>query len=699
MTDRDSAERRLDRLIDECLARLADGEDPDLEAALDELEEPELREGFLVAVLAEEFMLRLSKGEAVSLEDYVARLETEESAQRLRQYVQDSRRAGRFLPRGLAPGMVLAGKYRIVREIGRGGLSIIYAAVDETLDHELAIKVFNREASPEMAEGWEELVRRESQVLAGLTSRNIVTVHAAERDGEHSFIVMDLVPGRDLFTLLRNMRGELTLRAGDSRRRTERIELLESSLGRDAEGEYEDLLAGRTWYRTVGRIARRAAHALELAHDAGILHRDLKPQNLVLVPGGEPVLLDFGLAAGDRRGAPLDEGGLHGTVEYLAPEQARSLRTGSDPRTDLYQLGLILYELLTLEPAFVRDPAEDLGTFLERKRAGEVRPPTVVDPRVPRALDAICRHALAPELDGRYRSARELRFDLERFDRGLPPRYAPLSTIRAAGMWATHLGRRPVVAASVVAVAVLAAVLFFTGADWPPPAVAPFWKEEEEDLVFLAREQVIEVGKKLVLGIEVRKKFVLGIQVSNAMSTVVYALGLEGDGEDRDSQFLVPLTPELLGRPTPSAGKPVGLELEPGRHEVSCSFVMDEPRAYEGFVVYALEKGDPRNALFEEWLEHLWLRDQRTGAVDPITYREAMDMGSLLFEDGGRAGSGAEVTAEERLLLFGDLEASEETPTDDWKETGFLREEFLFRIKVAEEDPPVEPEPEKEEEE
>ena len=673
MADPEPPAPRLDDLIDAFLARFADGEEVNLDAAAATISDRALREPFRIGVLAEQYSQRLADGGAPVLDEYLAEIESDTGRAELRRIVEDGRRAGRFLPRGLVEGALLAGKYRIEREIGRGGMAIVYAAIDESLDHRCAIKVFNREAAPELAGAWEEVLRGESHLLASLESRNIVTVHAAEHDGEHGFLVMDLVAGHDLRHVLRELRRGGAGGREQTGRRGERVAALREILGEERSGDFEDLLDPRDWYRTTARILRRAARALERAHAADVLHRDLKPQNLMLVPGGEPVLLDFGLASGRRKGGATEEEGLRGTLEYLAPEQARGFRTGANPLTDLYQLGLVFYELLLLQPAIVRGDDESLDDLLERKRSGAIRMPRELDARVPPPLDAICRHLLAPDLDRRYRSARELRVDLERYDAGLPPRHAPFAAARSMWMRFAHFARRPVVRLAVLAFVTLFVVWRFAGEElppWVPPEIRPARQEADAEWELLQRDQTIVV----------REPNVLGLEVTPSRRTLLYVFLVEGADAGEGSQTLRPVTPEHFGAlAPPDRSEPEPLTLEPGRtHRVTCSFLIDDPQPYEGFLVYTLDATSPHRSLFDEWQAVLWAGSEK--GLIPFARWEAFALFHTIVEDARRGESGAEVSAKARRLLFGALPRPEEIAVEEWRRTGFQRDEWVFPI-------------------
>lgn len=671
MKNREPNEELLDRLIDEYLTRLADGEAPDFEDSQFALPHEEARQRFRVEVTAEEYILRRERGERLSLNVLLERLKGEGEREGVRRYLEDGRRAGRFLPRGLAAGEILSGKYRVVRELGRGGTAIVYEAVDETLERRLALKVFNPESGAASAERWEEVILRESRILASLRSRNIVKVIAAERDGEHSYVAMDLVEGRDLHEVLTALRSSPEARAGKCRLLPERLRTI---VGEELSGDFEAIIDDGSWYRTAVKIVHRAARALEKAHREGVLHRDLKPKNLVLVSGGEPVLLDFGLASARARDHDPVANGFFGTVEYLAPEQARDRRTGRDPRTDIYQLGLILYELLTLRPAFPHDDEETLLESIERKRSGGFVPPREVDPRIPAALEAICRHSLAATVETRYRSAGELSIDLARFERGLPPRFAPMAPGSKAVNWTLYLVRRPVAAVVMLAAVIVLALQFLGSEDWVPPHLSPFAYESGAKAI-----RLLDPGETIAF----EDGFVLGVEAEVSSPTVLYTFIIDG-GETPESRVLTPVSSVLFPtheRP-PAYPRPLWLEPSEVPQRIVCSFVVEQDQTHEGLLVFACDR---EYEFMGDWQRELLTKVRQNSGLGTFDYGQAMKMGEDLSMGGARGVSGAEISAEQRDLLFGaSLEAQ---PTlDEWQELGIRKQKYIFPLEQPKEE-------------
>jgi predicted Ser/Thr protein kinase len=256
----------------------------------------------------------------------------------------------------LAAGTVLCDRWEVGRELGRGGYSVVYLARDRRLGSEVAVKLLV--PPPAAAELARERMRREVQVVRALSHTNIVPVYEFMEDGGWSFIVMEYVAGPDLQVRVRQ-RGRL---AADQ----------------------------------AVRLGRDLAAALAAAHRRGILHRDVKPQNVLLDPDGRFRLTDFGSAKLDGQLGVTATGSLAGTPDYVAPEVAAGRR--GDARADLYALGLTLYYALAGElPDRSRPPAGSLG----------YRPSSAV-PGVPGWLDDVVARATAPAPEDRFPSAAAL---------------------------------------------------------------------------------------------------------------------------------------------------------------------------------------------------------------------------------------------------------------------------------------------------
>lgn len=311
-----------------------------------------------------------------------------------------------------APGR-RQGPYLLVRELGRGGQGTVWQARDERLDRDLALKIV---PNPPGASDAGPRFRREAMLAARLEHPAICQVHDAGSDGRVSWIAMRLVEGRTLAEQDEPAPIEVTLA---------RFQVL--------------------------------AEALHTAHDAGVVHRDVKPANVMITPAGEAVLLDFGVARGDDEGAPLTlTGDALGTPAYMSPEQLTG-EAKLDGRTDVWSLGVSLFEALTGRRPFEAPTREALiRQILEREPAG-------LGAGFSRDLSIVVQTALSKELGRRYANAQAFADDLGRVLRGEPVTARPVTTVGRIMRWAR---REPRFAGSVLAfvVALAIALLALVGA-------------------------------------------------------------------------------------------------------------------------------------------------------------------------------------------------------------------------------------------
>jgi WD40 repeat protein len=328
------------------------------------------------------------------------------------------------------------GDYRIVREIGRGGMGVVYEAVQESLDRRVAIKT--------LAAHWAnhpDLIRRfrrEARAAASLHHTNIVEVHGAGEQHGLCYYAMQLVEGRPL-----------------SRLSQERAAPPAGAGGKTSPGPAR--------YTEIAVMGVQVARALQYAHSRGVLHRDIKPSNLLIDHKGTVWVTDFGLAKFIQEGADASRTGeMIGSLRYLPPE---ALDGRWDERGDIYSLGLTLYELLTLRPAFAAtDRSELIGQILR----GEPVRPRRVDPAVPRDLETVVLKAMAREPSDRYPSAGALADDLRRLLDGKSIIARKATVFLHALKWAR---RKPAAASLVLLVALVAFVGF--------PTLVLLWRSSE----------------------------------------------------------------------------------------------------------------------------------------------------------------------------------------------------------------------------
>lgn len=280
-------------------------------------------------------------------------------------------------PRG---GIELRGK------LGRGGMGVVQRGFDPSLGREVAIK----ELAPELC--GDALARerfcREAQAMARLRHSGIVAVHAIDHDGEPPRFVMELLAGPTLENELRRVRAGV-------------------------DPEVLPPFTSARWIGAVVELVAAVADALEFAHENGVIHRDVKPSNLMFAADGRIVLVDFGLARLADRTTITQADAVQGSPHYMSPEQVRPLRHGPiDHRTDVYSLGVVLYELLALRRPFDSSSHHEL---FERIESGELESLRELNPAVPRDLEILCAVALSRRKEDRFATAGEFAADLRRF--------------------------------------------------------------------------------------------------------------------------------------------------------------------------------------------------------------------------------------------------------------------------------------------
>src|SRR5438874_2425963 len=271
-------------------------------------------------------------------------------------------------------GTVFDGRYKIIRKLGAGGMADVYLAEDQELGRRVAIKILNDRHAAD--DSFIERFRREAKNAAGLSHPNIVSIYdRGEAEGTY-YIAMEYLDGRSLKELI--------------------------------------ISRGSAPVRTAIEYTRQILGAIGFAHRHGIVHRDIKPHNVLVGPEGRLKVTDFGIA---RSGASqmTEVGSIIGTAQYLSPEQARGAPV--DQTSDLYSVGVVLYELLTGQVPFTGETPLEIAM----KHLSEVpKPPSELRPEVPHDLDLVVLRALAKDPADRYPTAEQMDADLERVLKGMP---------------------------------------------------------------------------------------------------------------------------------------------------------------------------------------------------------------------------------------------------------------------------------------
>jgi serine/threonine protein kinase/Flp pilus assembly protein TadD len=382
------------------------------------------------------------------------------------------------------------GDFHLVREVGRGGMGVVYEAEQISLGRRVALKVLPFAAALDARQL--QRFKNEAQAAACLHHTNIVPVFGVGCERGVHYYAMQFIEGLSLAEVIADLRllvaegaKELTSGppasasgvappTGPNRREPGRqptpcnVQPARALTRPAAALSTEWSNKSPTFFRTVAHLGVQAAEALEHAHQLGVVHRDIKPANLLvetaspLAPpgrgvGGEGIRLwvtDFGLAHCQGQAGLTVTGDLVGTLRYMSPEQALAQPGGVDQRTDIYALGATLYELLTLEPAF---NGRDRQELLRQIGFEEPRPVRRVNPAVPAELETIVLKALAKNPAERYPTARALADDLQRFVKDEPILARRPTLVRRAQRWARR--HRPVVWSAAVALLVTLAGL------------------------------------------------------------------------------------------------------------------------------------------------------------------------------------------------------------------------------------------------
>jgi serine/threonine-protein kinase len=308
------------------------------------------------------------------------------------------------------------GDYQLVGELARGGMGLVFRAWHGRLKRHVALKLMlpNQLDSASRVRRF----RIEAEATARLEHPNIVPIYEIGEVGGQHFLCMKLIQGETLGQVL-------------------------------ARGRFEA--------RRASEFVATLAQAVHYAHQRGVLHRDLKPGNILVDEFGQPQVTDFGLARLLERDPELTQpDAVLGTPAYMAPEQAAGRTKDLTVASDIYSLGVVLYEMLTGRTPFRADTTLEL---LRQVRECEPPPPRRVDRKIPRDLDTICRKCLRKEPERRYATAQALADDLRRFLRGEPVSARPVAPLTRAALWCR---RNPGITALLVGILTL--LILFTGA-------------------------------------------------------------------------------------------------------------------------------------------------------------------------------------------------------------------------------------------
>jgi serine/threonine protein kinase len=307
------------------------------------------------------------------------------------------------------PELGQLGDYRLLREIGRGGMGVVYEAEQISLRRRVALKILPFAGGADARQL--QRFRNEAEAAAHLHHSHIVPVFAVGSERGVHFYAMQYIEGQSLATLIDDLADQQKQGAARGNQGGKDGPVAKSTQAAVAITT-EHSARSSQFFRRVATIGKQTAEALEYAHQMGVIHRDIKPANLLLDARGDVWIADFGLAQFQSQAGLTVSGEMVGTLRYVSPEQAMAKRGLVDHRTDIYSLGATLYELLTLQPVF---DGKDRHALLHQIGFEDPRPLRSVDPAIPFELETIVLKALAKNPPDRYGSAQELADDLERF--------------------------------------------------------------------------------------------------------------------------------------------------------------------------------------------------------------------------------------------------------------------------------------------
>lgn len=437
-----------------------------------------------VEVLAAEFIERQRQGEPVTIDEYVTQYP--DLADGIREFFPTMVALEKVKVRKKRSGdgrATLAGvelnrlnDFHIIREIDRGGMGIVFEAEEASLGRHVALKVLPRQSL--LDERHLQRFQREAKTAANLHHTNIVPVFGVgECDGFH-YYVMQLIPGVGLDQVLGQLRQDFNQQSSDkssngklhsgvainrivaglrSRQyptvpsdQDSASNAVESTQTRHTDfQEFPSVGTGRepSYWHDAARLGIQSADALQYAHQQGLLHRDIKPANLLVDVQGNIWVADFGLAKALEHDDVSRPGEVVGTLRYIAPEQFAG---ATDARSDIYSLGLTMYEMLTLQPAY---ESTDRTQLMRQITEGQPPRPRKMNPRIPRDFETIVLKAISCDPVHRYQTARELAADLRRYIEDLPIHARRATTPERFWRWSR---RNPAIASlSAIAVTLL----------------------------------------------------------------------------------------------------------------------------------------------------------------------------------------------------------------------------------------------------
>lgn len=320
----------------------------------------------------------------------------------------------------LTTGSTFAGRYQIIEELGKGGMGRVYKVLDKEVNAKVALKLIKPEVSAH--KNTIDRFRNELKIARDISHKNICRMYDLGREAGNYFITMEYVSGEDLKSFIRRSR---------------------------------QLVVGTAIF-----IAKGVCEGLAEAHRLGVIHRDLKPGNIMIDKEGNPKIMDFGIARSISVKGITGTGVMIGTPEYMSPEQVEGKEV--DQRSDIYSLGIILYEMLTGQVPFEGDTPFTIGV----KQKSEIpTDPMELNAQIPHDLSRLILRCLEKEKEARYQYVDELRTNLEKIEKGIPTTERPIpkrKTVASKPITVTLSRKNVFIPAAVIALAATAAIIWFT---------------------------------------------------------------------------------------------------------------------------------------------------------------------------------------------------------------------------------------------
>ena len=321
--------------------------------------------------------------------------------------------------RELTTGSTFAGRYQIIEELGKGGMGKVYKVFDQEIQAKMALKLIKPEVSAD--KNTIDRFRNELKIARDISHKNICRMYDLGKEAGSYFITMEYVSGEDLKSFIRRAR---------------------------------QLVVGTAIF-----IAKQVCEGLAEAHRVGVVHRDLKPGNIMIDKEGNAKIMDFGIARSISVKGITGAGVMIGTPEYMSPEQVEGKEI--DQRSDIYSLGIILYEMLTGQVPFEGDTPFTIGV----KQKSEIpRNPKELNAQIPQDLSRLILRCLEKDKDRRYQSADELAADLEKIEQGIPTTERPIPkrrTVTSKPITVTLSRKKLLIPTIVVALVAIAAIIWF----------------------------------------------------------------------------------------------------------------------------------------------------------------------------------------------------------------------------------------------